>query len=1089
MEPYERETVRQTDTVDDRQLLEAFVGQKDPAAFELIVQRHARWVFAAAFRQLRDRHLAEDAVQIVFAILAQKAPTMNTGRKLSGWLFNTLQFTVKNIRRAERSRHKHQAIAAKPEMQEAPPDSAMVRECAQQIDAAVARLSAAHRQAILLRFYQDLPFDRIAVEMGVNEAAARKRVDRALKGLRRHLGASPSSASVLSAAAIHGLEQSPLSLVPAATKAALARTTAPAVSAGASQVVILMSIAKVQVAALIALACLIVGLPAAVITWHAFSQTSRPAPSSLANLPAPASIPTIGGIVRNEAGQPLENVQVHLQWRTSIASKTGGPPQLTFVTRDVRTDRNGQWTYSSSLLADASDTIIRLERTGYGADENAAPIRGTLTNQTAEFVLTRGIRVSGTVVNQSGEAIPQAEVSTIQDRFVVNDFGKTVKVDDHGHFIFPPTTAAWVALTITAPGYAPDLQRLEVTEAMSPVKIILAPGKTIRARIVDPNGKPVANAWYRMIDWRNLQSLHIRGQTDGNGRIVVRDAPDDAIEFMIDKDGYQTLIATSLVAGAAETTLTMPVQPTVRGTVADADTGQPIARFQLFCGRTFEIGSPPFYDFSQPKVFTNGTYEFAVDSQNEAAAYYLRVEADGYAPSVTPPFQSSSTFNLKLHRSQDLRGRVIGADGKSTAKAKVILALPQTDLELMDNRLSPARTEISVQADSNGEFRFKPQTGPYQLLALCDSGYAIQAFDKQPPAPTVLTIQPWAKLDANYLSANPARQSSRINVSFSPSQPYSDNFVEYGFQYLATSAGGRLKLDKVPAFGGNLVQLGIFSGLAGGTDEWIPMRLIPGQTASPDLRGATVVGNLSSPGNQTPIRTSFVILKGMIDPPARNWPTDWSTEKRLPPPTYRFYGSSRFQITGVQPGRYYYSATFGEKPLFFRAARVLEIHADQINETVDLGKLACMPVPPIKVGEPVPDVLGHTLDEAAIARRDFAGRFVLVVLWNSDPRFSKTPLPLLSDLSKQFAGDSRVALVALNLDAINSEVGPIRPGAISFPGWINGYVSPWDPSLRYRFDSRSPPVFIIGPDGNLAARDVPPAEMDAKLQRLVRSRN
>jgi RNA polymerase sigma factor (sigma-70 family) len=1084
MEPYERGTVRQTDTVEDRQLLEAFVGRNDQAAFELIVERHARWVFAAAFRQLRDRHLAEDAVQIVFAILARKAPSMNTGQKLSGWLFNTLQFTVKNFRRAERSRNKHQAIAAKPEMQEPPPDSAMVRECAQQIDAAVARLSADHRQAILLRFYRDLPFDRIALEMGTNEAAARKRVDRALKGLRRYLGPAPSSASVLSAAAIHGLDQSPLSLVPAATKAALA----PAVSNGARQVLILMSIAKVQIAALVALACLIVGLPAAVITWRALSPTPGPAPSGFASLTAPASMPTIGGIVRNEAGQSLDNVQVHLQWRTSVASKTGGPPQLAFVLREVRTDRNGRWTYSSSLLADASNFRVRLERSNYGADEDAAPIRGALTDQTAEFVLTRGIHVAGSVVNQYGQPILQAEVSTIQDRFVVNDPGKTVNVDASGHFVFPPTTAGTIALTITASGYAPDLQRVEVKEGMSPVRIVLSPGKTIRARIVDQNGQPIVHASYRMIGWRYLESLTIRGMTDGNGQLVVRDAPDDAIEFMIDKDRHQSIV-TSLVAGTGETTLTMPVQPTVRGTVTDADTGKPIPRFEIFRGRTFGIGSPPFYDFTQPKIFSNGIYEITVDSQNEAVAYYLRAEAEGYAPSVTPPFLTSSTFNLKLHRSEDLRGRVVGADGNPVAMAHVVLAIPQTDVELMDNDPSPGRMETSVQTDSTGEFRFRPQTGPYQLLALCDSGYAIHAFDKQMKTPTVLTIEPWAKIDANYSSGNPGRKSSRINVSISPCQPYSDNFVQYGFQYLATITGGRMKLDKVPGFDGNLVQLGIFSDLAGGTDEWISMRLIPGQTASPDLRGATVVGSLSSPGNLSPIRTSFVTLKGMIEPPARNWPTDWSAEKRLPLPVYRFEGSSRFKISGVQLGKFHYEALFGEKPLFFRASGILEIHADQVNATVDLGNLVCVPVPPIKVGDEVPDVLGHTLDEAAISRRDFAGKYVLVVLWDTDPRFSKTPLPLLSDLSKQFAGNSRVALVALNLDAIDSEDGPVRPGAIAFPSWINGYVSPWDPSLIYKLVTRRPSVFIIGPDGNLVARDVTPTEIAATLGRLMAPRN
>src|ERR1700728_3353873 len=263
----------QTNTVDDRALLNAFIDDRNQSAFAQIVERHARWVFAAAFRQLRDRHLAEDAVQIVFVILAQKAQTMNGRQKLSGWLFNTLQFTVKNLGRAERSRRRYEANAAKPAMQEPLPDSTMVRECAEQIDTAVARLPKAYRQAILLRFYQDLPFDQIALELGTKEGAARKRVDRALERLRKHLGATAPTGSMLSAATAYGLDQLPPSLIPRASKAALADNAAGAltsvVSVGAKQVAHLIAITKLQVAGLVVCACLLIGVPAALVIRNA----------------------------------------------------------------------------------------------------------------------------------------------------------------------------------------------------------------------------------------------------------------------------------------------------------------------------------------------------------------------------------------------------------------------------------------------------------------------------------------------------------------------------------------------------------------------------------------------------------------------------------------------------------------------------------------------------------------------------------------------------------------------------------------------------------------------------------------------------
>src|SRR4051812_25358173 len=166
----------QTHSTSDHDLLAAYAVHKDHVAFEALVDRHARWLFAAAYRQLKDAHLAQDAVQVVFVLLAQRAKSMHRHQKLSGWLFNTLRFTVKNLRRNRHNRLQREQAVAK---SEAVPPAAAV-DLADQLDAAVARLSESDRLAILLRFYQEAPFDQLALALDTTEAAARKRVDRAL---------------------------------------------------------------------------------------------------------------------------------------------------------------------------------------------------------------------------------------------------------------------------------------------------------------------------------------------------------------------------------------------------------------------------------------------------------------------------------------------------------------------------------------------------------------------------------------------------------------------------------------------------------------------------------------------------------------------------------------------------------------------------------------------------------------------------------------------------------------------------------------------------------------------------------------------
>lgn len=65
---------------------------------------------------------------------------------------------------------------------------ALERERAERARAALARLKPSEREAVVLRFEGELSFRELSVACGVDEAAARKRVSRALARLRADLG-------------------------------------------------------------------------------------------------------------------------------------------------------------------------------------------------------------------------------------------------------------------------------------------------------------------------------------------------------------------------------------------------------------------------------------------------------------------------------------------------------------------------------------------------------------------------------------------------------------------------------------------------------------------------------------------------------------------------------------------------------------------------------------------------------------------------------------------------------------------------------------------------------------------------------------
>src|SRR4051812_41376106 len=109
----DHETRQRSTDLTDQQLICAYLEQGSQSAFRDLVDRHVGWLFASANRQLGDRHLAEDATQTVFILLARNSHAMRSHPRISGWLFTTLRFAVKNIRIADRRREARERRAAR----------------------------------------------------------------------------------------------------------------------------------------------------------------------------------------------------------------------------------------------------------------------------------------------------------------------------------------------------------------------------------------------------------------------------------------------------------------------------------------------------------------------------------------------------------------------------------------------------------------------------------------------------------------------------------------------------------------------------------------------------------------------------------------------------------------------------------------------------------------------------------------------------------------------------------------------------------------------------------------------------------------
>lgn len=170
------------ETLTDSELLNRWSKDRDEAAFAAIVRRHAGLVQGVCHRTLGDADRAADAAQAVFLLLSQKAARISAEPSLAGWLFVAARHAARNVARGERRRRdrEHHAV-----MMNLPPDPRAAGGPA--LDAHLAALPAADRQALLLRFYEDRSLAEIGARLGTSENAARMRVSRALEKLRARL--------------------------------------------------------------------------------------------------------------------------------------------------------------------------------------------------------------------------------------------------------------------------------------------------------------------------------------------------------------------------------------------------------------------------------------------------------------------------------------------------------------------------------------------------------------------------------------------------------------------------------------------------------------------------------------------------------------------------------------------------------------------------------------------------------------------------------------------------------------------------------------------------------------------------------------
>jgi RNA polymerase sigma-70 factor (ECF subfamily) len=156
----------------------------DEQAFAELMERNRAALAGTAYLMLRDRQLAEDAVQEALVQIWQGLPSYRPTGSFRGWVVTVLVHRVQKLRR----KHRVDTVPIDG-LEERVDDGRNVEEEVWRDDErsrvrqALQTMNDDHREVLVLRYYAELTVPEIARTLGAPEGTVKSRLSRALDRL------------------------------------------------------------------------------------------------------------------------------------------------------------------------------------------------------------------------------------------------------------------------------------------------------------------------------------------------------------------------------------------------------------------------------------------------------------------------------------------------------------------------------------------------------------------------------------------------------------------------------------------------------------------------------------------------------------------------------------------------------------------------------------------------------------------------------------------------------------------------------------------------------------------------------------------
>jgi beta-lactamase regulating signal transducer with metallopeptidase domain len=545
----------------------------------------------------------------------------------------------------------------------------------------------------------------------------------------------------------------------------------------------------------------------------------------------------VGGTVLTNEGKPLADCSVRARLLPAGRISTGRISKYENNVVLTTTSADGRWKTRSmptDVLRGTASFNISFDHYDYGHQTAMVNDRRVLLEQRHEMVMKPGLALRGRVLDREGRPIPDAWIGIGRNIAARDEYART---DADGRFRcdlrrsesytggYNGSFAASWYVGVCAPGFAPEVKMTTFTllnvsprgtfggfprfsdlkpeqfgPLPPPLEFRLGPGHTIRGRVMDKEGKPIARVQAYLRSWKGCRLLNWYANTDAEGRFVWTGAPSDPVILHFSGYHVMSLSKIELSPTDQEHVITMQHALSVSGSVTDTQTGKPIADFRVFPGNAYErdgkkgiawtrLDPKPPWSRRYIKI-SEGQYATTFTSSNELG-HYVRIEAEGYAPADSRLIRDEErtvAVNFALQPHAGIRGFVRGPDGSPLARALVVLGTPSKSVMLNHGRLETP-IENSTETLTDGRFWLRPVSEPFELAALHDKGLALLTA-KDLAASTNIVVSPWGRIEGRrMLGAQPGPLD--FSLHWPPDQARKDEFIHFrtGNEYRIPASG------------------------------------------------------------------------------------------------------------------------------------------------------------------------------------------------------------------------------------------------------------------------------------------------------------